>query len=191
MSAALRKVLSRPTNPAILPIPPRTTGNNVPKSLHKTRRTWAPNTTRADWAVSIPAAFKPDAVQLAYGGESSSAPAKRGEHVLKGVKMQMRRRKDVEKAGGIEGLLLSRPAKHLTPFGKQLRSALFAELHRVRAAAEADRAEMSQGLDNSPSHPLTADLSIPAPSHISEPPIPSATATDGGGEEAILTGSGI
>lgn len=107
MSAALRKVLSRPTNPAILHIPPRTTGNNVPKSLHKTRRTWAPNTTRADWAVSIPAAFKPDAVQLAHGGESSSAPAKRGEHVLKGVKMQMRRRKDVEKAGGIEGLLVS------------------------------------------------------------------------------------
>jgi hypothetical protein len=27
--------------------------------------------------------------------------------VLKGVKMQMRRRKDVEKAGGIEGLLVS------------------------------------------------------------------------------------
>lgn len=99
----LRRVLTRPTYPAILPIPPRTTGNNVPKSLHKTRRTWQPNTTRTDWAVSLPSAFRPETI-YGYVGESSRSG--RGE-VLKGVKMQMRRRKDVEKAGGIEGLLVS------------------------------------------------------------------------------------
>lgn len=111
-SSVLRNILAKPTNPAILPIPPRTTGNNVPKSLHKTRRFWRPNVTRSDWPVSIPAAFVPrsEALAFEYGESSSSSSAvvASGKRLaVKGVKMQMRRRKDVEKAGGIEGLLVS------------------------------------------------------------------------------------
>jgi large subunit ribosomal protein L28 len=108
-SAVIRRVLSRRTNPAILPIPSRTSGNNVPKSLHKTRRTWHPNTARVDWAVSLPAAFRAEGDVLAQASGSTGASSG-GEKrvVMKGVKMQIRRRKDVEKAGGIEGLLVSR-----------------------------------------------------------------------------------
>ena len=113
-SYLLRSTLLRPSNPAILPIPSRTTGNNVPKSLHKTRRTWRPNTSRVDWRVG-------SAAHAAFGGEtaapvlgSSSSPEvlerqrvlREGRSVVRGVKMQMRRRKDVEKAGGLEGLLV-------------------------------------------------------------------------------------
>lgn len=108
-SSVLRNVLSRPTNPAILPIPPRTTGFNVPKSLHKTRRYWHPNVTRTDFHLTVPGAFVADRTPLPAGGESSSSASGLGVSTsssIRGVKLQMRRRKDVEKAGGIEGLLV-------------------------------------------------------------------------------------
>jgi hypothetical protein len=121
-SYLLRSTLVRPSNPAILPIPSRSTGNNVPKSLHKTRRTWRPNTSRVDWTVgsAAHAAFGGEAPVLgsssnaaaasamdAIAGHVAGRSAGRGASVVKGVKMQMRRRKDVEKAGGLEGLLVS------------------------------------------------------------------------------------
>ncbi|KAK4689498.1 large subunit ribosomal protein L28, partial [Tremellales sp. Uapishka_1] len=118
-SRSIQQILSRATNPAILPIPPRTTGNNVPKSLHKTRRTWLPNTVRYNLPTNV-----------LGDGEGQ---------VLSRVKMQSRRIKDVEKAGGVEGLLLSRASKDLTPFGRRLRSELFRELHDAKISLEALR----------------------------------------------------
>jgi hypothetical protein len=66
---------------------------------------------------------------------------------LKGVKIAVRDLKDVDKAGGVEGLLvclvdlstqcsaddqLSRPSKDFTPFGQKLRAELFRRLHTER-----------------------------------------------------------
>jgi hypothetical protein len=109
MSRPLASLLSRATNPAILPIPARSTGNNVPKSLHKTRRTWRPNVTRSDWAIDV---------LHSEGAASAAESSAKGSHragdglggMIRGVKMQMRRVRDVEKAGGVEGLLVSRTA---------------------------------------------------------------------------------
>ena len=79
----------------------------------------------------------------------SSAALNGSMKMLRGVRMQTRRIKDVEKAGGLEGLLvrtvpcprgyadgfqLSRPSKHFTPFGRELRAAVFDKLHRLRMA---------------------------------------------------------
>ncbi|GFZ49464.1 hypothetical protein JCM24511_07584 [Saitozyma sp. JCM 24511] len=130
MSRPLASLLSRATNPAILPIPARSTGNNVPKSLHKTRRTWRPNVTRSDWAIDV---LRSEGAGFAESSAKGSHRAGDGRGgMIRGVKMQMRRVRDVEKAGGVEGLLLSRPARDLTPFGRKLRAALFDDLHRLR-----------------------------------------------------------
>ena len=95
-SRTVASLLTRPTNPAILTISRRTTGNNVPKSLHKTRRTWKPNVTRMDWPLHL------------------LAPAERSELAkLRGVKMQIRDVRGVEKAGGVEGVLVSLPRFYL------------------------------------------------------------------------------
>ncbi|RXK41180.1 hypothetical protein M231_01585 [Tremella mesenterica] len=215
---SLARALIRPTNPPILPIPSRRAGNNVPKSLHKTRRGWKPNTTRADWPISLLetalrsttlsypapiylgrttpttpmiAANESKSIQSplhsvrmitdgrtqdhgivpvketsrkvenvrkdeekglivkSESGEDKRVAEKQENldighvvrdemkvkegrmNMLKGVKMQTRRLKDVEKAGGLEGLLLSRPSKHFTPFGRRLRYKLFQELERI------------------------------------------------------------
>lgn len=106
-ASALRNILTRSTNPAILPIAPRTTGNKVPKSLHKTRRTWRPNVVRQDWHISVPAAFTAPQSQSQSDAYAQVAVPTKESVVVRGVKMQMRRRKDVEKAGGLEGLLVS------------------------------------------------------------------------------------
>lgn len=80
---------SRMTFPPILPIPAKSTGNNVPKSLHKTRRVWKANVSRFD---------------LPLDAELLGRETPRG--MLKGVKMTMKGLKEVEKAGGVEGLLV-------------------------------------------------------------------------------------
>ncbi|WVR07468.1 hypothetical protein IAU60_004510 [Kwoniella sp. DSM 27419] len=135
-------ILSRRSHPAIIPIAPTRTGNNKPKSLQKTKRLFKPNLTRVDWPVT-----------LLGGPVPLTAPALPGEAVketvlpkLRGVKMQMRRVRDVEKAGGIEGLLLSRRSKDLTQYGAYLRSQVFAHLHSVKAELEADRLARTGGL---------------------------------------------
>jgi hypothetical protein len=121
MSRPLASLLSRATNPAILPIPARSTGNNVPKSLHKTRRTWRPNVTRSDWAIDV---------LHSEGAASAAESSAKGSHragdglggMIRGVKMQMRRVRDVEKAGGVEGLLVSVTATlRAVLYGRELR----------------------------------------------------------------------
>ncbi|WRT68349.1 uncharacterized protein IL334_005325 [Kwoniella shivajii] len=122
---SLSTLLSRRSNPAIIPIAPTRSGNNKPKSLQKTKRTFKPNLTRVDWPVTL-----------------LGEPVGRGDALpkLRGVKTQMRRVRDVEKAGGIEGLLLSRQSKDLTPFGAYLRSQVFSQLHRIKIDLEAEKA---------------------------------------------------
>lgn len=105
MSRPLASLLSRATNPAILPIPARSTGNNVPKSLHKTRRTWRPNVTRSDWAIDVLRSEGAGVAESSAKGSHRAGDGRGG--VIRGVKMQMRRVRDVEKAGGVEGLLVS------------------------------------------------------------------------------------
>ncbi|KAK8854835.1 hypothetical protein IAR55_003574 [Kwoniella newhampshirensis] len=128
-------LLARRSNPSILPISPTRSGNNKPKSLQKTKRTFKPNLTRVDWPVTLLGGLVP----LEREASGSALPK------LRGVKMQMRRIRDVEKAGGIEGLLLSRRSKDLTPFGAALRSRVFEHLHQIKADLKAEKALMRDG----------------------------------------------
>lgn len=97
--------MTKVTHPAILPISPRTFGNNVPKSLHKTRRSWWPNVTRANLTVTI-LDGQPMGPTL-KGKEKEVLGAIPRTQALKGVKIAVRDLKDVDKAGGVEGLLVS------------------------------------------------------------------------------------
>jgi ribosomal protein L28 len=97
--------LARLTHPAILPISPRTFGNNVPKSLHKTKRSWWPNVTRANLTVSV-LDGSPMGPTL-KGKEKEVIGAVPRTQALRGVKIAVRDLKDVDKAGGVEGLLVS------------------------------------------------------------------------------------
>ncbi|WVW85674.1 hypothetical protein I302_107712 [Kwoniella bestiolae CBS 10118] len=121
----LTTLLTRRSNPSIIPISPTRAGNNKPKSLQKTKRTFKPNITRVDWPVNL---------------LSEESAAEGVLPRLRGVKMQVRRVRDVEKAGGMEGLLLSRRSKDLTPFGAYLRSQVFTQLHRIKEDIEFERA---------------------------------------------------
>lgn len=135
----------RKTLPPIFNLPSTSTGNNVPKSLHKTRRTWITNTHRIDQPVRV--------LECAHTD-------KYGRGVLKGIKMRARDVKSFDKAGGVEGALvglfhvadigsdamvylpsspinypdrqLSQSPNNFTPFGKQLRADLFTRLHGLR-----------------------------------------------------------
>lgn len=103
-----RAPLPRLTNPAIIPISPRTFGNNVPKSLHKTRRSWWPNVTRANLSVNIldglplKASVKGKEKEVLGAAGSMTAQIQ----AIRGVKIAVRDLKDVDKAGGVEGLLV-------------------------------------------------------------------------------------
>ncbi|WWC90763.1 uncharacterized protein L201_005700 [Kwoniella dendrophila CBS 6074] len=132
----LTNLLSRRTNPAIIPISPTRSGNNKPKSLQKTKRTFKPNVTRVDWPINLLS----ESTLGNLNNPGTLLPK------LRGVKMQMRKIRDVEKAGGIEGLLLSRPAKHLTPLGGYLRSQVFNQLHRIRIDLEAEKSAREAAL---------------------------------------------
>lgn len=95
MSLRARTIGKRLANLPIIPIPIARSGNNKPKSLQKTKRTFQPNLTRVDWPVTV------------LGGpvpidrtKEQSLPK------LEGILMQVRKIRDVEKAGGIEGLLV-------------------------------------------------------------------------------------
>ncbi|WWC93730.1 hypothetical protein V866_000566 [Kwoniella sp. B9012] len=125
----LSTLLTRRSNPSIIPISPTRSGNNKPKSLQKTKRTFKPNITRVDWPINLLAE-----TEGASAGVNDILPR------LRGVKMQIRKIRDVEKAGGLEGLLLSRRSKDLTPFGAYLRSQVFTQLHRIKEDIEFERA---------------------------------------------------
>lgn len=145
---AVRPLIAKASHQAILPVPGRTSGNNVPHSMHKTRRVWHANVKRYSLPVNV------------LGGamyETGLNKAKRFPEFRR-VKMTPSKMKDVQKAGGLEAMLvgtclfvadgqLSRPSKHFTPFGKSLRSMMFAELHKLRAGDAADR-RTQQRVDN-------------------------------------------
>lgn len=95
MSLPARTVGKRLAQSSIIPIPITRSGNNKPKSLQKTKRTFKPNLTHVDWPVTV------------LGGpvpidrtKEQSLPK------LEGILMQVKKIRDVEKAGGIEGLLV-------------------------------------------------------------------------------------
>lgn len=104
-----RPALPRLTNTAILPIAPRTFGNNVPKSLHKTRRSWWPNVTRANLTVNVLDGLPLRASIKGKEREVIGSAASAGPQALRGVKIAVRDLKDVDKAGGVEGLLVRHP----------------------------------------------------------------------------------
>ncbi|EKD03507.1 hypothetical protein A1Q2_02225 [Trichosporon asahii var. asahii CBS 8904] len=142
MSAPLRnfgarKLLSKQAHPAILPLPAQQSGNNKPFSLKKTRRNWKPNVHIMNMPVNILGGAPTIAQNLANLNESKFV---RGPH-LKRVKLAARDKKTVDKAGGVEGLLLSLPASKLTPYGQLLRTELFRELHSIKAQIEANPEE--------------------------------------------------
>jgi ribosomal protein L28 len=108
MSAPLRnfgarKLLSKQAHPAILPLPAQQSGNNKPFSLKKTRRNWKPNVHIMNMPVNILGGAPTIAQNLANLNESKFV---RGPH-LKRVKLAARDKKTVDKAGGVEGLLVS------------------------------------------------------------------------------------
>jgi large subunit ribosomal protein L28 len=92
MAARVNIQSLRKTFPAILDLPSVTTGNNVPKSYHKTRRTWHPNVQRIDQPLRV---------------LDTANKTRQGGSVLKGVKMTMRHLRTFEKSGGVEGTLVS------------------------------------------------------------------------------------
>lgn len=100
---ALTPLLQRPGHPAVIPIPMRASGNNVPHSMTKTRRTWKPNASKFDLPVNVlgGAAFLPIP-------ESPSGSTRRARFPeLKNVKLAVRDIKTLDKNGGLEGLLVS------------------------------------------------------------------------------------
>lgn len=92
MAARVNIQSLRKTFPAILDLPSVSTGNNVPKSYHKTRRTWHPNVHRVDQPLRV---------------LETANKTRQGGSVLKGVKMSMRHLRTLEKSGGVEGTLVS------------------------------------------------------------------------------------
>lgn len=103
---ARRQILNRETNPAIVPIPAPQTGNNVPFSLKKTRRDWKPNTKRT----SFPVTFLADARERTYQAYEEAYETGRPKvklPQLQGVEINARDIRSVQKAGGIEGMLVS------------------------------------------------------------------------------------
>lgn len=92
MAARINIHSLRKTFPAILDLPSVSTGNNIPKSYHKTRRTWHPNVHRVDQPLRL---------------LETTNKTRQGGSVLKGVKMSMRHLRTLEKSGGVEGTLVS------------------------------------------------------------------------------------
>lgn len=96
-----RALLERSSNPPILPVPLRAHGNNVPHSMTKTRRTWKPNTKRYNLPVNIIGGAMYMEEPVAEGSRLPRYPE------VSRVKMRARDIKDVAKAGGLEGMLVS------------------------------------------------------------------------------------
>lgn len=92
---AVTPLLSRISHPAILPLPRRAAGNNVPHSMTKTRRIWRPNVGRHNLPVNV--------VGDAFAARTETDSVQQ----LRRVKMAARDIKTVDKNGGIEGTLVS------------------------------------------------------------------------------------
>lgn len=102
--------LGKATNPPVLPIPRVRAGNNVPHSMHKTRRLWKPNTTRYTLPVNIVGGALDRRVsahqKLAADPEAKVSPKDLHPQFNK-VKLTQRQLKAVLKSGGLEGMLVS------------------------------------------------------------------------------------
>jgi ribosomal protein L28 len=97
----------RPSFPPILTLPSTSTGNNVPKSLHKTHRTWKPNVHRRDVDLRVVRTARAGAAPEEGEQGKEGKEGKEGNgFVLKGVKMDMRSLRTFKKAGGVEGCLV-------------------------------------------------------------------------------------
>lgn len=100
---APRKLLTKRAHAAIMPLPIQQSGNNKPFSLKKTRRNWKPNVHIMNMPVNVLGGAPTIAQNLANLNEGKFV---RGPH-LKRVKLAARDKKTVDKAGGVEGLLVS------------------------------------------------------------------------------------
>lgn len=102
---APRKLLTKRAHAAILPLPAHQTGNNKPFSLKKTRRNWKPNVHVMSMPVNVLGGASTIAENLANLNEGKFV---RGP-ALKRVRLAARDKKTIDKAGGVEGLLVSIP----------------------------------------------------------------------------------
>ncbi|WOO81271.1 uncharacterized protein LOC62_03G004800 [Vanrija pseudolonga] len=156
---ARRQILDRVSNPAIIAIPAPLTGNNVPFSLKKTRRNWKPNTKRASFPVTLLGDAQ-ERTWRAYDEALETGRTKVKLPQLQGVRINARDIRSVQKAGGVEGMLLSRPSKHFTSFGRQLRNDLFNQLHGLRyemlraKQLELEQLEAPKAAETEPGLPL-------------------------------------
>lgn len=100
---APRKLLTKRAHAAILPLPAHQTGNNKPFSLKKTRRNWKPNVHVMSMPVNVLGGASTIAENLANLNEGKFV---RGP-ALKRVRLAARDKKTIDKAGGVEGLLVS------------------------------------------------------------------------------------
>lgn len=112
-SFGARKILTRRAHAEILPLPAHQTGNNKPFSLKKTRRNWKPNVHTMDMPVNVLGGAAVISENLA---NLHNGVFKRGPQ-LQRVRLAARDKKTVDKAGGVEGLLVS------TEYGTRKRAA--------------------------------------------------------------------
>lgn len=132
---APRKLLTKRAHAAIMPLPAHQTGNNKPFSLKKTRRNWKPNVHAMDMPVNVLGGASTIAENLAnlHAGKFVKGPA------LKKVRLAARDKKTVDKAGGVEGLLVS------TKEGTECPKNALWYLHvweGVRSRAESERGQI-------------------------------------------------
>ena len=80
-------------NPSILPIPRYQSGNNVSFSENKTKRRWYPNVNRFRWPVVLLGGLQ---------GRNHEKPMR-----LMRMTTQVGKLKEYERAGGVEGMLVS------------------------------------------------------------------------------------
>jgi ribosomal protein L28 len=100
---AVTPLLRRAGHPAILPIPRRSSGNNVPHSMTKTRRNWSPNTSKFNLPVNVlgGAAFVEPSIPAPGSSKFPRYPE------FKNVKMAVKDLRTLDKNGGLEGMLVS------------------------------------------------------------------------------------
>ncbi|BEI85042.1 hypothetical protein CcaverHIS002_0504430 [Cutaneotrichosporon cavernicola] len=137
-----RIALGKVSNPPILPIPGVRAGNNVPFSLKKTRRNWKPNTARFTWPVGVVAGAmnRVMAARQTLEADPAAKVATRDLYPrLNKIKMTRQQSREVLKAGGLEGMLLSRPSKHFTHQGRALRNEMFEKLHELRRSLDSNQ----------------------------------------------------
>ena len=109
------------------------TGNNVPESNQKTRRTWTPNVQRK---------------RLYSASLDESIP----------IKMTMAALRDVDKAGGLDEYLLKPSAqKHLGDFGQRLKDQILEARRAMAQKAELEKQSTTKLLEGTTAKQLQID----------------------------------